>query len=77
MKAVETKAVVLDIHNESGGSQRVITWTDRDLRGQVVIRTVTLHITETRWGIEVEEWDAYQPDLLLRGAGDCPVAPVY
>lgn len=72
----ETKAVVLAWPNASGEEHRVITWNDVDTGGQLVVRTVTLHLKNSQCRVELEEWDAYVPDLLRKGAGDIWVKPV-
>jgi hypothetical protein len=72
----EAKAVVLAWPNESGEEHRVITWNDVDADGQLVVRTVTLHLKNSQCRVELEEWDAYAPDLLKRGAGDILMQPL-
>ena len=61
-------AALLRIDN--GDSQtRSLSWTDTDAAGEPVCRMVTLHKQGNIYSVEIEDWDAYAPDVLARGSG--------
>ena len=61
-------AALLRIDNGDSQTRR-LSWTDTDAEGEPVCRMVTLHRQGNTYSVEIEDWDAYAPDVLARGSG--------